>query len=303
MKLIFEKSTKGHRCDILPALDVEKTVLPEALKRAERPALPELSETQVSRHYTELCRQVHGVNSGFYPLGSCTMKYNPRIDEEAAALPGFTHIHPLAPREDTEGCRKVLDTAGTLLCEITGMDDMTFQPAAGAHGEFTGVLLIKQYHKARGDEKRCKIIVPDSAHGTNPATAAMCGFDVVNIASGPDGLVDLEALKAALGEDTAGLMLTNPNTVGLFDSSILEITRLVHEAGGLCYYDGANLNAVMGYARPGDMGFDVVHLNLHKTFSTPHGGGGPGACAVGVKKELAGFLPAGNLTASVKRKF
>ena len=291
MKLIFEKSTTGHRSGLLPALDVPAFDLPENMRRAEKPALPELSETEVSRHYTELVQQVHGVNCGFYPLGSCTMKYNPRIDEETAALEGFTHIHPLADKRDTEGCRRVLETAKTLLCEITGMDDMTFQPAAGAHGEFTGVLLIKQYHKSRGDEKRRKIIVPDSAHGTNPATAAMCGFDVVNIASGPDGLVDLDALKAVLGDDTAGLMLTNPNTVGLFDSNILEITRLVHEAGGLCYYDGANLNAVMGVVRPGDMGFDCVHLNLHKTFATPHGGGGPGAGAVGCKAFLADFLP------------
>ena len=187
--------------------------------------------------------------------------------------------------------RQVLDTASEYLCEITGMDDMTFQPAAGAHGEFTGVLLIKQYHDARGDKKRTKIIVPDSAHGTNPATAAMCGYDVVNITSGPDGCVDLDALRAALGEDTAGLMLTNPNTVGIFDKNILEITRLVHEAGGLCYYDGANLNAVMGIVRPGDMGFDCIHMNLHKTFATPHGGGGPGAGAVGCKAFLKEFLP------------
>ncbi|MBQ6293085.1 MAG: aminomethyl-transferring glycine dehydrogenase subunit GcvPB [Lachnospiraceae bacterium] len=291
MKLIFEKSMPGHRSDLLPALDVPAFDLPVSMKRAEKPALPELSETEVSRHYTELVQQVHGVNCGFYPLGSCTMKYNPRIDEETAALEGFTHVHPLADARDTAGCRKVLETAKELLCEITGMDDMTFEPAAGAHGEFTGVLLIKQYHKSRGDEARRKIIVPDSAHGTNPATAAMCGFDVVNIASGPDGLVDLDALKAALGPDVAGLMLTNPNTVGLFDSNILEITRLVHEAGGLCYYDGANLNAVMGVVRPGDMGFDCVHLNLHKTFATPHGGGGPGAGAVGCKAFLADFLP------------
>ena len=250
-----------------------------------------MSETDISRHYTELCKQVHGVNCGFYPLGSCTMKYNPRIDEEMAALPGFTGVHPLSPAEDREGMRQVLDTAAQYLCEITGMDAMTFQPAAGAHGEFTGVLLIKQYHEARGDKKRTKIIVPDSAHGTNPATAAMCGYDVVNIASGPDGCVDLDALRAALGEDTAGLMLTNPNTVGIFDRNILEITRLVHEAGGLCYYDGANLNAVMGVVRPGDMGFDCIHMNLHKTFATPHGGGGPGAGAVGCKAFLREYLP------------
>ena len=291
MKLIFEKSVPGRRCTILPACDVESVSLPDSLRRQEKPALPEMSETDISRHYTELCKQVHGVNCGFYPLGSCTMKYNPRIDEEMAALPGFAGVHPLSPAQDRKGMQQVLDTAAEYLCEITGMDDMTFQPAAGAHGEFTGVLLIKQYHDARGDKKRTKIIVPDSAHGTNPATAAMCGFDVVNIASGPDGCVDLDALRAALGEDTAGLMLTNPNTVGIFDKNILEITRLVHEAGGLCYYDGANLNAVMGVVRPGDMGFDCIHMNLHKTFATPHGGGGPGAGAVGCKAFLKEFLP------------
>lgn len=291
MKLIFEKSAPGRKCSILPKCDVETVELPKELQREVKPALPEMSETDISRHYTELNHRVHGVNCGFYPLGSCTMKYNPRIDEEMAALPGFTAIHPLAPRHTTEGCREVLDTIRKYLCEATGMADMTFQPSAGAHGEFTGVLLIKQYHDSRGDTKRNKIIVPDSAHGTNPATAAMCGYQVVNIASAPNGCVDLEALKAALGDDTAGLMLTNPNTVGIFDENILEITRLVHEAGGLCYYDGANLNAVMGVVRPGDMGFDCIHMNLHKTFATPHGGGGPGAGAVGCKDFLAKFLP------------
>ena len=291
MKLLFEKSVPGRRCTILPPCDVEAVELPEGLARAETPALPELCETDISRHYSQLCRQVHGVNCGFYPLGSCTMKYNPRIDEEMAALPGFTNIHPLAPKHTVQGCQAVLDTAKAYLCEITGMADMTFQPAAGAHGEFTGVLLIKQHHEARGDHRRTKIIVPDSAHGTNPATAAMCGYQVVNIPSAQDGCVDLDALKAVLGPDTAGLMLTNPNTVGIFDENILEITRLVHEAGGLCYYDGANLNAVMGVVRPGDMGFDCIHLNLHKTFATPHGGGGPGAGAVGCKDFLIPYLP------------
>ena len=291
MKLIYEKSVAGRGMQYLPQCDVEEVALPASLLRAEEPKLPEISETDLSRHYTELNKRVHGVNSGFYPLGSCTMKYNPRIDEEMAALPGFTGIHPLAPKHTVEGCQEVLDTAHDLLCEITGMDDMTFQPAAGAHGEFTGVLLIKQYHEARGEKQRNKIIVPDSAHGTNPATAAMCGYTIVNIPSAPNGCVDLEALKKVLGEDTAGLMLTNPNTVGIFDENILEITRLVHEAGGLCYYDGANLNAVMGVVRPGDMGFDCIHLNLHKTFATPHGGGGPGAGAVGCKAHLAEYLP------------
>ena len=291
MKLIYEKSVAGRGMQYLPQCDVEEVALPASLLRTEAPKLPEISETDLSRHYTELNKRVHGVNSGFYPLGSCTMKYNPRIDEEMAALPGFTGIHPLAPKHTVEGCQEVLDTAHDLLCEITGMDDMTFQPAAGAHGEFTGVLLIKQYHEARGEKQRNKIIVPDSAHGTNPATAAMCGYTIVNIPSAPNGCVDLEALKKVLGEDTAGLMLTNPNTVGIFDENILEITRLVHEAGGLCYYDGANLNAVMGVVRPGDMGFDCIHLNLHKTFATPHGGGGPGAGAVGCKAHLAEYLP------------
>jgi len=292
MKLIFEKSVPGRGCSILPSCDVETVEMPAALLREEAPALPEMAETDISRHYTELCRKVHGVNSGFYPLGSCTMKYNPRIDEEMAALPGFTRVHPLAPVETTKGCIEALQTAEKYLCEIFGMDKCTFQPAAGAHGELTGVLLIKKYHESRGEgQKRTKIIVPDSAHGTNPATATMCGYTVVNIASAPNGCVDLEALKQALGEDTAGLMLTNPNTVGIFDENILEITRLVHEVGGLCYYDGANLNAVMGVVRPGDMGFDCIHSNLHKTFATPHGGGGPGAGAVGCKAHLAEFMP------------
>ncbi|MCD7749358.1 MAG: aminomethyl-transferring glycine dehydrogenase subunit GcvPB [Oscillospiraceae bacterium] len=291
MKLIFEKSVPGRRCDILGKCDVDYVSVPEGFARQMPLALPEVSEVDLSRHYTALNQQVHGVNCGFYPLGSCTMKYNPRIDEDMAALEGFTGIHPLAPESAVQGCREVLDTASRYLCEISGMDAMTFQPAAGAHGEFTGVLLIKQYHDSRGDTGRRKIIIPDSAHGTNPATAAMCGYQVVNVPSAPDGCVDIEALKAVLGEDTAGLMLTNPNTVGLFDENILEITRLVHQAGGLCYYDGANLNAVMGVVRPGDMGFDCIHMNLHKTFATPHGGGGPGAGAVGCKAFLAEFLP------------
>ena len=292
MKLIFEKSVPGRGCSILPDCDVETVALPEAMRRQQAPLLPEMAEVDISRHYTELCRNVHGVNSGFYPLGSCTMKYNPRIDEEMAALPGFTSVHPLAPANATAGCREVFDTAKKYLCEIFGMNDCTFQPSAGAHGEFTGVMLIKKYHESRGDAgKRTKILVPDSAHGTNPATASMCGYTVVNVPSAPDGCVDLDALKEALGEDTAGLMLTNPNTVGIFDENITEITRLVHEAGGLCFYDGANLNAVMGVVRPGDMGFDCIHSNLHKTFATPHGGGGPGAGVVGCKDFLAPFLP------------
>ena len=291
MKLIFERSRPGRGNDLLPSLDVPAAPLPEKYRRKTVPRLPELGESDLSRHYQALARRAFGVCDGFYPLGSCTMKYNPRIDEEMAALPGFAGVHPLAPEHAVAGCREVLDTASRYLCQITGMDGMTFQPAAGAHGEFTGVLLIKQYHDARGDHQRTKIIVPDSAHGTNPATAAMCGYQVVNIPSAADGCVDLEALKAVLGDDVAGLMLTNPNTVGIFDENILEITRLVHEAGGLCYYDGANLNAVMGIVRPGDMGFDCIHMNLHKTFATPHGGGGPGVGPICVAEHLRKFLP------------
>lgn len=289
--LVFEKSRAGRGMSMLPACDVEIKKPGEKDARQKELHLPQMSENDLSRHYTELAKKSHGVNDGFYPLGSCTMKYNPKINEDMAALPGFTQIHPLQPEHSVQGCLEVLKKSEEYLCEITGMDGMTFQPAAGAHGEFTGLMLIKAYHENRGDEKRTKIIVPDSAHGTNPASATMAGYKVVSIASAPDGGVDLEALKAACGEDTAGLMLTNPNTVGLFDKNILKITEIVHECGGLCYYDGANLNAVMGTVRPGDMGFDVIHLNLHKTFSTPHGGGGPGSGPVGCKSMLLQFLP------------
>lgn len=291
MLLSFEKSVEGRTCDILPPCDVPVYVPAEKFLRGQGLNLPCLAETDISRHYTELAKRTHGVNDGFYPLGSCTMKYNPKINDEMASLIGFTAIHPLQPVETVQGCLEVLTLAEKYLCEITGMNAMTFQPAAGAHGEFTGLLLIKTYHQAKGDLKRTKIIVPDSAHGTNPASATMTGFEVVNIPSSADGCVDLEKLRAAVGEDTAGLMLTNPNTVGIFDKNILEITKIIHDAGGLNYYDGANLNAVMGIVRPGDMGFDVIHLNLHKTFSTPHGGGGPGSGAVGVKNILKDFLP------------
>lgn len=291
MKLIFEKSREGIGCSILPDCDVPVCSLSDGQKRQEAWKLPQIAEVDISRHYKELVKRVHGVNDGFYPLGSCTMKYNPQINEEMAKLPGFTGIHPLQPVDTVQGCLSVIKELETDLCEITGMDGMTMQPAAGAHGEFTGLLLIKAYLQAKGETKRTKIIVPDSAHGTNPASASMAGFDIVNIPSNEEGCVDLEALRAAVGEDTAGLMLTNPNTVGIFDKNILDITSIIHEAGGLCYYDGANLNAIMGIVRPGDMGFDVIHLNLHKTFSTPHGGGGPGAGAVGCKEFLKPFLP------------
>lgn len=289
MKLIFEKGTPGRHCHLLPDCDVPVHEI--GIGRERKLNLPELSENEISRHYTGLAGRAHGVNDGFYPLGSCTMKYNPKVNEEAASLEGFAGIHPLQHEHTVQGALRVFGLAEKYLCEITGMEAMTFQPAAGAHGEFTGLLLMKAYHHFRGDEKRTKIIVPDSAHGTNPASATMAGYSVVSIPSREDGCVDLDKLKEAVGEDTAGLMLTNPNTVGLFDKNILEITRIVHEAGGLCYYDGANLNAVMGIVRPGDMGFDVIHLNLHKTFSTPHGGGGPGSGPVGCKEFLRPFLP------------
>lgn len=291
MELLFEKSRDGRSLSILPPLDVPEAHLMEGLARKSPLRLPQTSEVDLSRHYSALCRRTHGVNNGFYPLGSCTMKYNPKVNDEMAALPGFAGVHPLQSAHTVQGAMEVLYLAEELLCEITGMDGMTFQSAAGAHGEYTALLMVKAYHQSRGDAARTKIIVPDSAHGTNPASAAMVDYTVVNIPSGPDGCVDLAALRAAVGPDTAGLMLTNPNTVGIFDKNILEITKIVHEAGGLCYYDGANLNAVMGVARPGDMGFDLVHLNLHKTFSTPHGGGGPGSGPVGCKSFLREFLP------------
>ena len=296
MKLLFERSHPGRRCTILPACDVPTCEIDPALCREQAPHLPQMSENELSRHYTELAKQTYGVNDGFYPLGSCTMKYNPKVNDQIAALPGFASIHPLQPEETVQGCLEALDLAAQYLCEITGMDDMTFQPAAGAHGELTGLMLIKKCHQENGHEGRVNILVPDSAHGTNPASASMAGFHVVSIPSLPNGCVDIEALRQAADEHTAGLMLTNPNTVGLFDPNIAEITEIVHKAGGLCYYDGANLNAIMGIVRPGDTGFDVVHLNLHKTFSTPHGGGGPGSGAVGCKDFLKPFLPSPTLT-------
>ncbi len=292
MKLLFERSIKGRKQTLIPPCDVPVFDFDSSFLRESTPRLPEISEIDLGRHYTELAGETHGVNCGFYPLGSCTMKYNPRINEELSALPGFTGLHPLQPECSVQGALKVIYETSRMICEITGMDDMTMQPAAGAHGEYTGLLLIRNYHKERGElEKRTKIIIPDSAHGTNPASAVMAGFKVVSVPSNECGGVDIEALKAAVGEDTAGLMLTNPNTLGLFDTNILEITKIIHNAGGLCYYDGANLNAVMGHARPGDMGFDCVHVNLHKTFSTPHGGGGPGSGPVGCKAFLSDYLP------------
>ena len=291
MKLLFEESRQGRGLELIPQADTGTAKPAEKYLRKAPLRLPEMAEVDIGRHYTQLAKQTHGVNDGFYPLGSCTMKYNPRVDEEIAALPGFTQIHPLQPKQTIQGCMEVIAKSEELLCQITGMDAMSFAPAAGAHGEYTGLLLIRRYHQERGDSERVNIIVPDSAHGTNPASAVMAGFKVVNIPSNDKGGVDLEALRNAVGKDTAGLMLTNPNTLGLFDPNILEITKIVHEAGGLCYYDGANLNAIMGRVRPGDMGFDCVHLNLHKTFGTPHGGGGPGSGPVGCKELLKEYLP------------
>ncbi len=289
MQLIFEKSKPGRSLTLFPECDV--TLCVPRTRRKSKPRLPELSENDISRHYKQLMKRTFGVNDGFYPLGSCTMKYNPKISEEIAALSGFAGIHPLQDEDTAAGCMEVMELAEKYIGEITGMDAVTLQPAAGAHGEFTGLMLIKAYHENREDYNRKKIIVPDSAHGTNPASAVMAGFEVINIGSGSDGCIDLDTLRVACNEETAGIMLTNPNTLGLFDKNILEITEIVHKAGGLCYYDGANLNAVIGIVRPGDMGFDCVHVNLHKTFATPHGGGGPGSGPVGCKEFLKPFLP------------
>ncbi len=293
MQLIFEISKEGRKAYSLPECDVPDVTdaIDSKYLRKVDPELPEVSELDAVRHFTRISQRNHGVDSGFYPLGSCTMKYNPKVNELAARLDGFTKIHPYQDEKTVQGALQLMHELGSMLSEITGMDEFTLQPAAGAHGELTGLMIMKAYHQNRNDEKRTKIIVPDSAHGTNPASAAVAGFDVVEIKSNDKGLVDLEALKAAAGDDTAGFMLTNPNTLGLFDENILEISKIVHDAGGLMYYDGANANAILGISRPGDMGFDVVHLNLHKTFSTPHGGGGPGAGPVGVKKHLTEFLP------------
>ncbi len=291
--LLFERSREGRRGADLPALDVPRldALLPDSLTSDAPPALPELAEVDVVRHYTNLSRRNFGVDNGFYPLGSCTMKYNPKIDEELAVR--FDGVHPFADEDTPEalGALTLMANLDAALCEICGMDKFTLQPAAGAHGEFTGLMIIKAYHDMRQDYLRTEMIVPDAAHGTNPASAAMAGFTVKELVSAPDGGIDLDALRAAVNEHTAGLMLTNPSTLGLFERNIVEVAKIVHDAGGLLYYDGANLNAIMGVVRPGDMGFDVMHVNLHKTFATPHGGGGPGSGPVGVKKELIPYLP------------
>ncbi|MCL1909779.1 MAG: aminomethyl-transferring glycine dehydrogenase subunit GcvPB [Kiritimatiellaeota bacterium] len=289
MQLIFEKSRAGLRGATIRPLAVPEYKLNGDCRRSTL-NLPEVAEPDMVRHYTALSRRAFGVDNGFYPLGSCTMKYNPKINEEVAALDGFASAHPLQDESTTRGCREALSLLSGLLCEITGMDGMTLAPAAGAHGEYTALLMMGAYHRSRGDSKRNKIIVPDSAHGTNPASVVMAGFETVNIKSDAEKGVDIEELKRVVGPDTAGLMLTNPTTLGLFEKNIRQIAEIVHDAGGLMYYDGANLNAIMGIVRPGDMGFDIVHLNLHKTFSTPHGGGGPGSGPVGCKAALVPFL-------------
>ncbi|WP_416144535.1 aminomethyl-transferring glycine dehydrogenase subunit GcvPB [Planococcus koreensis] len=293
--LIFEMTKEGRVGYSLPELDVPEIdlndILPAGLIREEAADLPEVSELDIMRHYTALSKRNHGVDSGFYPLGSCTMKYNPKINESVARYPGFANIHPLQDESTVQGAMELMFDLQEHLKEITGMDEVTLQPAAGAHGEWTGLMMIRAYHESRGDMNRTKVIVPDSAHGTNPASATVAGFETVTVKSNEHGLVDLDDLKRVVGDDTAALMLTNPNTLGLFEEQILEMAAIIHEVGGKLYYDGANLNAVMSKARPGDMGFDVVHLNLHKTFTGPHGGGGPGSGPVGVHRDLIPYLP------------
>ena len=292
---IFAKSSPGHRGLDLPPAEVETEPVEDLLRgvalRATPPRLPELSEPEVVRHYTLLSHLNHAVDLGIYPLGSCTMKYNPKLSDEMAGLSGFTELHPYQPETQVQGILRLLWELEQALLAITGMARMSLQPAAGAQGELVGILMMRAYHRSRGEAHRKTILVPDTAHGTNLASAAMAGYTVIELPSSERGLIDVDTLGAHLSESTAGLMLTNPNTLGLFEEDILEISRLVHEAGGLVYYDGANLNAIMGRARPGDMGMDVVHLNPHKTFAAPHGGGGPGAGPVAVTERLEPFLP------------
>ncbi|MGB5201048.1 MAG: aminomethyl-transferring glycine dehydrogenase subunit GcvPB [Sedimenticolaceae bacterium] len=290
--LIHELSQPGRRAFAqAPKTKPQPTDIPASLLRAQPPALPEVSELQVVRHYTRLSQKNFSIDTQFYPLGSCTMKYNPRACNSLAMLPGILARHPYAPDSHSQGFLSCMYELQEMLKDVTGMRSVSLVPAAGAQGEFTGVAMIRAYHESRGDIARNEIVVPDAAHGTNPATAVMCGYKVREIPTLADGDVDIEALRGVLGPHTAGIMLTNPSTVGVFERRITEIARLVHEAGGLLYYDGANLNAILGKVRPGDMGFDVIHMNLHKTFSTPHGGGGPGAGPVGVSERLVPFLP------------
>ncbi|HNG35095.1 MAG TPA: aminomethyl-transferring glycine dehydrogenase subunit GcvPB, partial [Nitrosomonas sp.] len=290
--LIFEHSRPGRRnYSQAPITEAEKSNIPKNLLRKSPPLLPEVSEMDTVRHYTRLSQKNFSIDTEFYPLGSCTMKYNPRACNSLAMLPQFLARHPLAPEDTGQGFMACMYELQEILKDVTGMAGVSLTPMAGAQGELIGVMMIRAYHEARGDTKRTEIIIPDAAHGTNPATAVMCGYKVVEIATDKEGDVDMDALKAAVGPQTAGLMLTNPSTLGVFEKNVSEMSRIVHEAGGLLYYDGANLNAVLGKVKPGDMGFDVIHINLHKTFSTPHGGGGPGAAPVGVAERLLPYLP------------
>jgi len=290
-KLIFEKSRSGRRAFAQAPRETAATDIPDALRRTDKPGLPEASELQVVRHFTRLSQLNFSIDTQFYPLGSCTMKYNPRACNALALLPPFAGRHPLGPVSHGQGFMSCMYELQDMLIGVTGMTAVSLTPMAGAQGELAGVAMIKAYHVARGDLERNEILVPDAAHGTNPATATMCGCVVKEIPTGPDGDINFEALQAALGPKTAGIMLTNPSTLGVFERRIADVAKLVHEAGGLLYYDGANLNAILGKVRPGDMGFDVIHMNLHKTFSTPHGGGGPGSGAVGVNDKLKPFMP------------
>lgn len=293
-KLIFELSRPGRKGYQLPA-DKYATdgigAIPLSLRREKKPELPEVSELDVVRHYTNLSNKNFGVDTGFYPLGSCTMKYNPKINEELAAMPEFAGLHPLQDVSTAQGALELYYNLQRALANIAGLAEFTLNPYAGAHGELTGLMVMRQYHISRGDTKRTKVIVPDTAHGTNPASAMVSGLQVVEVKSKPNGSIDVEDMKPLLDDTVAGIMMTNPNTVGMFETEILEIADLVHNAGGLLYYDGANLNPLLGKVRPGDMGFDIMHINLHKTFSTPHGGGGPGAGPVGVAAHLTELLP------------
>jgi glycine dehydrogenase subunit 2 len=290
-QLIFEHSRPGRSAEAQYPLDAAGANLPDALRRRSAPMLPEVSELQAVRHFTRLSQLNFSIDTHFYPLGSCTMKYNPRACNQYSLLPGFLGRHPLAPESTGQGILQCLHELQEMLKEVTGMRGVSLTPMAGAQGEFAGVAMIRAYHRSRGDHARREIIVPDAAHGTNPATATMCGCTVRELPSLPDGDIDVDALRAAVGPQTAGIMLTNPSTLGVFERRIREVAGIVHEAGGLLYYDGANLNAILGKVRPGDMGFDVIHMNLHKTFSTPHGGGGPGSGAVGVGERLLPFMP------------
>ncbi len=291
--LIFELSQEGRKGFSLPGYTYDETSysLPAKFRRAEAPSLPEVDEPTVVRHYTNSSGNNFGVDSGFYPLGSCTMKYNPKINEAMVSTAGIAGLHPAQPAQSVQGALRVYRGLEKALCEIGGMAEFTLNPFAGAHGEYTGLMVIRAYHLDRADEARRRVLVPDSAHGTNPASAAMAGFEIVEVKSLPDGTVDVEDLKSKLDATVAAVMMTNPNTVGMFEKNIPEISAAVHAAGALMYYDGANLNPMLGVARPGDMGFDVMHINLHKTFSTPHGGGGPGAGPVGVHAGLEKYLP------------